>query len=33
MRDAKAENGFEIVTRVKRYDGVKYLVVENIKAL
>jgi hypothetical protein len=33
MRNTKTDNGFEIVTRVRRVDGVKYLEVEVLKTL
>jgi hypothetical protein len=33
MRKADVENGFEITTRVREVDGVKYLEIQNIKAL
>jgi hypothetical protein len=33
MKKAEAENGFEIVTKVRKLDGVKYLEVRNLKVL
>jgi hypothetical protein len=33
MRDAKAKDGFKIVTRVREVDGTKYLEVEEFTAL
>lgn len=33
MRDADAENGFKVTTRVRKLDGVTYLEIETLKAL